>query len=47
MWTSPEEAIINALYAATTTTGRDGSILYALPIERLPAIMRTYGWLTP
>jgi D-aminopeptidase len=38
-----EEAIINALCAATTTTGRDGNILYALPVERLPVIMRTYG----
>ena len=42
-----EEAIINALCAATTTTGRDGNILYALPVERLPAIMRTYGRLAP
>jgi D-aminopeptidase len=41
-----EEAIINALCAATTTTGRDDNILYALPVERLPAIMRTYGRLT-
>lgn len=38
-----EEAIINALCAATTTVGRDGNTLYALPLERLVAIMRDYG----
>ena len=38
-----EEAIINALCAATTMTGRDGNTLYALPVERLPALMRQYG----
>ena len=39
--------IINALCATTTTTGRDGNILYALPVERLPALMRPYGRRTP
>jgi D-aminopeptidase len=38
-----EEAVINALCAATTTTGRDGNTVYALPTERLPALLRAHG----
>lgn len=30
-----EEAVLNALLAATTTTGRDGRVLHAVPHERL------------
>jgi D-aminopeptidase len=38
-----EEAILNALCMAETTTGINGNTAYALPIERLPGIMRKYG----
>jgi D-aminopeptidase len=38
-----EEAILNALCMAETTTGINGNTAHALPIERLPAIMRKYG----
>jgi D-aminopeptidase len=38
-----EEAIVNALCAATTTTGIDGRTADALPIDRLQAAMRKYG----
>jgi D-aminopeptidase len=30
-----EEAVVNALFAAETTTGRDGNILHALPRDRV------------
>ncbi len=38
-----EEAIVNALLAAETMTGRDGITAYALPHERLQECMRAYG----
>jgi D-aminopeptidase len=38
-----EEAIVNALVAATTTTGRDGIIARALPHDRLLEIMARHG----
>jgi len=38
-----EEAILNALTMATTTVGRDGNTAYALPLDRLVAIMRKHG----
>ena len=38
-----EEAIINALLAAHTMTGRDGDTVFALPHDRLMQIMRRYG----
>jgi len=38
-----EEAIVNALVAATTMTGRDGITAYALPHDRLVEVLRTYG----
>jgi D-aminopeptidase len=37
-----EEAIVNALCAATTTTGIDGRTAYAIPIDRLQEAMRRY-----
>lgn len=40
---SIEEAILNALVAADTMTGRDGNTLYALPHDRLLMLMRRYG----
>ncbi len=38
-----EEAILNALTMATTTTGRDGNTAYALPLDRLTDILRQAG----
>ena len=38
-----QEAIGNALCMATTMDGRDGHVVYALPLARLKAIMRKYG----
>jgi D-aminopeptidase len=38
-----EEAILNALVAAETMTGRDGITAHALPHDRLLAIMARYG----
>ncbi len=38
-----EEAIVNALLAAETMTGRDGITAYALPHERLLECMQAYG----
>jgi D-aminopeptidase len=38
-----EEAILNALVAAETLTGRDGITAKALPHDRLLEIMTTYG----
>jgi len=38
-----EEAIVNALCAATTTTGIDGRTAYAIPLDRLRTIMRKHG----
>ena len=40
---STEEAIVNALVAATTTTGRDGITAHALPHDRLLEVMVRYG----
>jgi D-aminopeptidase len=37
-----EESIVNALCAATTTTGRDGHTAYALPLDRLREVLRHY-----
>ena len=34
-----EEAVINALVAATTTTGRGGRVLHAIPHDRLRALV--------
>lgn len=38
-----EEAIVNALLAAETMTGRDGITAHALPHDRLVDVMRRYG----
>jgi D-aminopeptidase len=38
-----EAAIVNALLAAETMTGRDGVIAHALPVERLLEVMARYG----
>lgn len=38
-----EEAVVNALFAATTTTGRDGHVLHALPLDRTLEILARHG----
>jgi len=38
-----EEAVINALCAATTMKGRDDNIVYTLPLDRVKMIMKKYG----
>ena len=38
-----EEAIVNALVAAETMTGRDGNTLHAIPHERLREILKKYN----
>ncbi|MBV8281342.1 MAG: P1 family peptidase [Candidatus Eremiobacteraeota bacterium] len=38
-----DEAIVNALLAAQTMTGRDGNTAYALPHDRVLEIMHRYG----
>jgi D-aminopeptidase len=40
---STEEAIVNALLAATTMTGRDGVTAHALPTDRLREVMAANG----
>jgi D-aminopeptidase len=43
-----EEAILNAMVAAKTMTGRDGFTAYALPHDRLQEALRKYGrWADP
>jgi D-aminopeptidase len=38
-----EEAVVNAMLAAVTTVGRDGNMLYALPVDQLLATLRGAG----
>ena len=38
-----EEAIVNALVAAETMTGRDGNTVHALPHDRLQAALRKFN----
>lgn len=38
-----EEAIINAMVAAQTMTGVDGNTVYAIPHDRLKAVMKKYN----
>lgn len=38
-----EEAVVNALFMAQTTVGRDGNTLHALPIDRTLEILRRHG----
>ena len=40
---SVEEAILNALFAAETMTGRDGHIRYAIPIDQVRAYLELEG----
>lgn len=40
---SVEEAVINSLFAAETTTGRDGHSRVGLPIEQTLEIMHRHG----
>jgi D-aminopeptidase len=40
---STEEAVLNSLFKATTTDGRDGHVVYELPIEETVEVMRRYG----
>ncbi len=43
-----EEAIVNALVAAETMTGRDGHTVQALPHDRLQEVLKKYGrWRDP
>src|SRR6267154_2751739 len=42
-----EEAIVNAMLAARTMTGADELTVYALPHDRLRAVLRKYGRLGP
>lgn len=37
-----EEAVVDALFTATTTVGRDGNVLHALPIDRTLEILERY-----
>ncbi len=37
------EAVLNALTAAETLTGRDGNTAHAIPLDRLSVIMRRHG----
>jgi D-aminopeptidase len=41
-----EEAVVNALIAAHTTTGRDGNTLYALPVDRTLTLLDEAGRLS-
>ncbi len=38
-----EEAIINSLFAATTTKGKDGHTVEAIPMEKVLAILKKYN----
>ncbi len=38
-----EEAVLNALWAAVDTTGRDGRLVHALPHEPVLALLRQHG----
>jgi D-aminopeptidase len=38
-----EEAVVNALFTATTTVGRDGHVLHALPLDRTLDLLERYG----
>jgi D-aminopeptidase len=42
-----EEAVVNALVAAETTTGRDGNTLHAMPVERALDVLTRAGRLEP
>ena len=38
-----EEAVVNALFTAETTIGRDGNVLHALPLDRTLEILARHG----
>jgi D-aminopeptidase len=38
-----EEGILNAITMAETTTGREGRVVHALPLDRLQEVMRRHG----
>lgn len=38
-----DEAVMNALFAADTTVGRDGNTLYAMPVDRVLPLMERAG----
>ena len=38
-----EEAVINSMTMATTTTGRNGNTIHAIPLDRLKQVMKQYG----
>ncbi|HYF12124.1 MAG TPA: P1 family peptidase [Actinomycetota bacterium] len=38
-----EEAVLNAMFMATTTVGRDGNTLHALPLDRTLEILERHG----
>ncbi|HPA80732.1 MAG TPA: P1 family peptidase, partial [Thermoanaerobaculales bacterium] len=38
-----EEAVLNSVFAATTTRGRDGREVKALPVERVRALLAERG----
>ena len=38
-----EEAVVNALFASHTMTGRDGNTLHALPVDRTLGLLRAAG----
>ena len=40
-----EEAILNSMTTAVTTIGRNGNTIYAIPLDRLRAVMKQYGQL--
>lgn len=40
-----EEAIINSLFAATTTKGKSGHVVEALPVDKVLSILRKYNLL--
>ncbi len=38
-----EESVVNALFTAETTIGRDGNVLHAIPLERALEILARHG----
>ena len=42
-----EEAVVNALFAATTTIGRKGRVAHAIPIDRVLSLLDKSGRLSP
>ncbi|MEW6045020.1 MAG: P1 family peptidase, partial [Bacillota bacterium] len=42
-----EEAVLNALFKATTVAGRDGHVAEALDLDRLRQVLRANRWMAP